>query len=213
MDLSTGPGLVSAIATFLNREDLTNEIPGFVRLAEASFNRSLRVPEMLKRVGTEAEGARVKLPTDFLEAKSLTIAAPGHLAGITLGYQPVGERTEYVGRYPDATRPRFFGIEGDHFVIAPYPRGGGTVSVELLYYARVPALDLNTPGAKTWLLTKSPDLYLYGSLVASAPFLAEDARVQTWATLALNALNELNLQAERSATSGGPLNARRRTFG
>ena len=34
-----------------------------------------------------------------------------------------------------------------------------------------------------WLLLDAPDVYLYGTLIQSAPYLQDDARTQTWAAL------------------------------
>lgn len=49
MDLSTFSGLKAAVADYLNRDDLTSVIPGFIALAEAKFNRKLRARQMIKR--------------------------------------------------------------------------------------------------------------------------------------------------------------------
>jgi hypothetical protein len=42
------------------------------------------------------------------------------------------------------------------------------------------APTLNDPAAGNWLLTSSPDTYLYAALVESAPFLKDDARIEMW---------------------------------
>ena len=41
------------------------------------------------------------------------------------------------------------------------------------------------------LLQEAPDAYLYGSLIASAPFLVEDARLEVWGSLYRAAMEEL----------------------
>ena len=41
--------LQAAVADYLNREDLTTQIQTFIQLAEAKFNRELRVRDMLIR--------------------------------------------------------------------------------------------------------------------------------------------------------------------
>jgi hypothetical protein len=219
MDLSTGPGLAAAVASFLNREDLGPQVPAFVRLAEARFNRELRVREQVRRVYTETGGEEIfTLPVDFVEAKSLRITAPHHLAG-QLDYAAPDMAADLdAGRGSDPMhgcrperRTRSYGIVGQTLDLSPRPTV--PVTVELIYYRAVPPLDVATPGASTWLLTKAPDLYLYASLMASAPFLVEDERLATWAGLASDALASLNTEAERVKTAGSRLNARRRTFG
>ena len=47
----------------------------------------------------------------------------------------------------------------------------------MVYRANIPPLASN--GAN-WLLTLAPDLYLYGALLESAPYIKEDGRIQTW---------------------------------
>ena len=42
MAITTYAELKTAIANWLNREDLTSVIPDFISLAEADFNRKLR---------------------------------------------------------------------------------------------------------------------------------------------------------------------------
>lgn len=220
MDLSTGPGLAAAVASFLNREDLAPQVPAFVRLAEARFNRELRVREQIRRVSSDTAGEEVfTLPADFVQAKSLRITAPHHLAG-QLDYLPPDEAADLdahhggdpIHRYgARERRSRGYAIIGQTLDLSPRP--AVPVTVELIYYRAVPPLDLTTEGATSWLLTKAPDLYLYASLMASAPFLVEDERLQTWAGLAADALTSLNTEAERVQTAGSRLNARRRTFG
>lgn len=220
MDLTTGPGLAAAVASFLNREDLADKVPTFVRLAEARFSRELRIREMIRRVTSDTAGEEVfTLPPDFVEAKSLRIVAPHHYAG-PLDYIAPGEGADLDAHHTEdpfhewgrrERKVRGYTIVGTTLDLSPRPRL--PVTVELIYYRAVPALDLTTAGAGSWLLTKAPDLYLYGSLMASAPFLMEDERLQTWAGLASDAIASLNTEAERVQTAGSRLLARRRTFG
>ena len=68
------------------------------------------------------------------------------------------------------------------------------------YYARVPALtDVET---FNWILTEYPDIYLYGSLVHAAPYLADDQRITVWAALYQSAVDALNQDNTKSRVSG-----------
>jgi hypothetical protein len=81
----------------------------------------------------------------------------------------------------------------------------------LAYYAKLSKLsDSNTTN---WLLTAAPDAYLYGTLMQAAPYLQDDARIATWSALYSSALEDLQVADDRSATSGGALIARAKTFG
>jgi len=81
----------------------------------------------------------------------------------------------------------------------------------LIYYGKLS--KLSTSNTTNWLLTLSPDVYLYGSLLQAAPYLQDDARIQVWAGLYQRGIEALNLADERGSMTGGALMARARTFG
>jgi hypothetical protein len=56
-----------------------------------------------------------------------------------------------------------------------------------------------------WLLTLAPDLYLYGALLESAPYIKEDGRIQTWALGLSTALDGLNNLGLTSTFNAGPM--------
>lgn len=63
-DFST---LQQAIADELARADLSAAIPNFILLAEADFNRELRVRQMQAVVTSTATGQTITMPADLLE--------------------------------------------------------------------------------------------------------------------------------------------------
>src|SRR5262245_11509494 len=65
--------LLSASADWLNRADLTDQIPAFVALSEAQFNRELRTRDMMIRAHTTSDAENVDLPDDWLEHYSLQL--------------------------------------------------------------------------------------------------------------------------------------------
>ena len=81
----------------------------------------------------------------------------------------------------------------------------------MTYFAKLTKLSNSV--TTNWLLTSSPDIYLYGALLQAAPYLQDDARIQTWATLYERALNDLRTADDRGASSGGTLLTRAKTFG
>ncbi len=68
MALDTFSNLKSVIADYLARDDLTTQIPDFIRLAESRMDKELRVRELIKRATTSTTTGddTVNLPTDFL---------------------------------------------------------------------------------------------------------------------------------------------------
>ena len=97
--------------------------------------------------------------------------------------------------------PAYYGHNSGQFEVMPSP--DGPYSGILLYYAKVPALSDSV--ATNWLLTHHPDIYLYGALLHSAPFLQEDVRAQTWAALYKSAVERVNDASDKSTASGSGL--------
>lgn len=201
--------LKASIADWLNRQDLTAQIPDFIALAEARINRTLRVREMLVRRRTVTPNQFIALPVDYLETFQLQL--PPDSTG-----QP-NEPLRYIG--PDEIsvlsaknitgKTRYYTIIDGAFELLPAPSSGG-VELTITYYAKIPVLSSTLP--TNWLLTKAPDVYLYASLLTAAPYLNNDERVPVWAELASSSFNELMTDSERASRSRTNLTARRRGF-
>lgn len=207
MTISTYSDLQATAADWLNRTDLTAVIPTFIQLAEAKFNRNLRVRDMLKRAEGISNDEFFPLPNDFLEAYDLKL---------NMTNLPPQPKFRYVG--PDEAEilkankahgpVRCFTIVGSAFEIIPAP--GADIDLLLTYYAKIPSLS-NT-NTTNWLLTKSPDLYLYSTLLESAPYLKDDARLQIWATAQKQLMDDMLIESERSMRQTTQLTARRKGF-
>jgi len=55
------------------------------------------------------------------------------------------------------------------------------------------------------VLTEFPDLYLYGSLAETSPFLMQDERLQVWSSLYKESVKTANESAQRGRVSAAPL--------
>ena len=55
------------------------------------------------------------------------------------------------------------------------------------------------------ILTNFPDLYLYGSLAETSPFLMQDERLQVWSALYKESVKTANDSAQRGRVSAAPL--------
>jgi hypothetical protein len=91
------------------------------------------------------------------------------------------------------------------------PTPDAAYTAEIVYFANLNKLSASV--ATNFLLTSSPDAYLYGALLQAAPYLQDDARIQVWATLYERALNDLQVADDRGSTTGGKLITRAKTFG
>ena len=63
--------LQAAIASWLKRSELVNDIPGFISLAEDRFNRVIRTTEMETRSQANAGGEYIQVPDDFLQVRAI----------------------------------------------------------------------------------------------------------------------------------------------
>jgi hypothetical protein len=207
MALSTYTELKTSIGDWLNRSDLTSVIPDFISLAEAQVERTLRTRQMIVRANASFDAQYGAVPADFLETKSLKLTSTNPQTPLEfLSIDALDNKaTEYTG----SGKPRFFGVVGGQFRIVPTP--DATYTTELTYYAKLTKLSSSV--ASNWLLTANPDIYLYGALLQAAPYLQDDARIQTWATLYERALNDSQTADDRGASSGGALLTRAKTFG
>ena len=202
--------LQTAVTEYLARDQdsvLIARIPAFIQLAEAKFNRQLFMRQMEQRASALVDTASsepefISLPADFQSMRRV------RLSSVTgkpcLEFKSGTQMDEYRFCTQDvATQPRYFTLFGNEIELAPTPDAAYTI--EMVYRQSIPPLALNT---SNWLLTLAPDLYLYGALLESAPYIKEDSRIQTWG-LGLNAaLGDLNNLGLTSAFNAGPLTVR-----
>lgn len=189
MAIGTYSELQTACANWLNRSDLTARIPEFIALAEAYFQKELRVNEMKSRVDFTIDSEFEDVPSDFLEISQF------HLDTNPKTVLTQMSEGALVTAYPNAAsgKPVAVAVVGSSFRFGPTP--DSTYTGKLTYFQKIPALsDSNTTN---WLLTSHPDIYLYTTLIQSAPYLHDDARIGTWSTLALEGLERLKRTDKR----------------
>ena len=206
MALDSYSGLKQSIIDHLDRDDLTNFVDDFIDIAEGRHKREIRIREMLS-LATLAitDGDRlVDLPTDFIDLKYFRILNPD-----TSSYRRYLPKLTQLNEHEltglstnREQRPQHFAV---HEQIEFDSEADQDYTGEVLYYVGLTALsDSNTSNS---LLTKAPDVYLYGALAASAPFLLNDERISTWETLYTTARDDLN-RYERKSIRTGPQVAR-----
>ena len=201
--------LQAVIAEYLARDDLADQIPVFISLAEQAMRNELRL-NCLERVGwieTRPGERAIPLPDKrvsgdwdvFLEMRKLALAAPaGEMT--TLEYVSPDFYVDLAGR---AGRPRNFTVLGRELHLAPTP--DGVYRLLMSYWADIPPLG---PGQPTNdLLLNHPRLYLYGALVESAAFTRDGGPANRWLAHYQNAKIEAEYRQER-ARHGKQLTAR-----
>lgn len=203
--ISTYVELQQSIEDHLDRDDLSSQIQNFIVLAEARHKREVRIREMMTREDIDILDRFVDLPDDFLDMRYLRVRTPSgtrykrYLPDLEeLAVHQLTLRSTNEKRCPSAFAVHGESIEFDADPDRPYEG-------DLFYYTELtPLSDANPSNA---LLTRAPDVYLYGSLLASAPFLLNDERLRVWGELYANSKDTLN-SSERQARRGGPLVAK-----
>lgn len=186
--------LQTQIAGFLNRDDLTAQIPTFILMAEGAINRDLRHWQMEKRSEATFNTRYEPLPSDWLEAIRVSISGKKQLDLLS---QAKMLKKRYANDNTSG-EPTYYAMSGGQIEFFPTPDADYDGS--MLYYARVPALSDAAP--TNWLLQDGPDIYIYGSLIHSAPYLAEDERLAAWASLYADALASLNSRSLKASWGG-----------
>jgi hypothetical protein len=203
--IQTYSDLQSAVIEYIARDQdavFIARVPSFIQLFEAKANRLLFTRQMEQRSTalidiTTEEPEFIALPTDFQSMRRIRLSSVQGKPH--LDFKSGTQLDEYRYSIGDTTnQPLFFTIFGDEIEVCPQP--GQDYTVEMIYRQNVPALSAN---ATNWLLTLAPDLYLYGALMETAPYIKEDARLQTWGAgfqTALDGLNNLGLTSTFNAS-------------
>lgn len=204
MALTTYAELQTAVAGFLNRDDLTAIVPTFISLAEAQMQRDIRHWRMQVREAITFAGRYTAIPDNWVETIRLTIptegASPLRLASVA----DMAERR--ANDYDTVGTPCYYTFNAGEIELWPSP--DTSLIGEIIYYRTIPTLsDINTTN---WLLALAPDAYLYGALTQSAPYLSEDARIAVWGALFTSAVGRLNETSDAAKWSGTGLKMRLR---
>ena len=206
MALDNYTDLQTAAGNWLNRADLAAQIPDFITIAETQllrrFKMALAEGKMLPRpmVANNAAFAipaateYVNLPADFLGVLSFTIDAPAvnptSIPQVQLDYigpQNLAYLKQKRGQTASNDTPGVFTIIGSQFQFLPIP--DVTYTGNLWYWQKFATLSASN--ASNWILANHPDVYLFGALTAAAPYLMDDARIETWGKLFVQAVEDV----------------------
>ncbi len=190
-------GLMAAAADWLGRDDLAPRIPDFIALAERRMARELRLRVMERRAEADVQAGQTFVPLPwrrepgrwdvFLEMRDLVWQGAGRRRD--LAYAPLdGSGT---GLAPG--EPGQYSIAGRDLVLLPAPDSPGRL---LLHYWAEPA-PLGPEQPENEVLLTAPDLYLYGTLAASASYTRGSAPLELWERAYVEARNRLQAAEER----------------
>jgi len=196
MAFSTYSELKTSIANFLARDDLTSQIPDFIRLAEARMSRELDARSMEKRATatTVAGDSYISLPTDLREIRNVQLNTDPVK---TLEYYTVQMiNTDYAGQ--GQGKPKAYSIVGTEILLKPTPDAAYTL--EIVYGENVQALS--DEDTNNTILLRHPDAYLYGSLMNAYTYLMDETRASQYDALFTRIMDEIIRDTEKARYGG-----------
>ena len=208
MALSTYSELKSAVANWLNRSDLTDEIADdFIKLTEADFNAKLRIRAMEQIDTITIDSETETVPTGFIAVRSFYILSSS--TKFPLEYITPHNMFEIRGGSRSG-RPRSYTIESDNetetFRFGPSPDTSYTGY--LSYYKAISALSASN--TSNWMLANHPAVYLYGSLFHAANFLGgiDPQQVQNWLQMYATSMERCEQNDKQDSYGGAPVTQR-----
>jgi hypothetical protein len=193
MAFSNYAELKQEVIAYSGRDDLSDRFDSFLSLTEsAMFNndqKPLRVREMESTAALVTVGGTnsVALPSDFLEARSLSIEYGGQF--IELKYESPSVLQPY-----DSGIPMAFTIKGSTLVFNVTP--DGVYDLNLDYYAKPTALTATN--STNVILTNYPEIYFYGCLSRVYTFTTENAEAESYYTEFIRAIRGAIKSTERA---------------
>ena len=199
MAISNYTELKTAVANWLDRDDLTDRIPEFIALAEARFNRVLRIRAMESKqtASTVAGQQNLALPARFVQMRNVQI----NTTPVTPMQYVTPEIFDRLYGGSSSGTPKFYTVIANELQLGPKPDSVQTI--EMLFYETFPALSDAAP--TNWVITNAPDIYLYGSLMEAEPFIMNDARLPLWATGFQTSVGDIQEQDNKDRHSGSAL--------
>jgi hypothetical protein len=207
--------LKAKVAAYLNRDDLTSYIPGFIEMAQRKIerggdyavnNRIVKVSGyydcMKTRKYTSTSDMEITLPSDFL-------APIGLWAVISDEYTPLARRLpeEIWATYPDPTNhtgtPEEYTILIGENEIIVRPTPDKSYTFDFQYYKSLTVLS-DDADTNAWT-TDYWEILLYGALLEAQAFLIADERLGTWLTLFGQAVFSLENRDTMANAAGGTL--------
>jgi hypothetical protein len=197
MALTTRTELLAAIADWLNRADLTAQIPDFVKLCEAKLRRRLQRETVVD--SETITTSPFTLPVACAELRSIRLDTGEPYRDKPLVSGTLEMLAELNARHSGvAGRPTHYAVVGRDLYLAPEPAASYTAI--LSYYTNFSSI---ADGATTnSILTEAPDLYLNGSCAAAERFLKNDPRVDLWKSDFETGIEELNEKRSREEYGG-----------
>jgi hypothetical protein len=201
MSISNYTELQTEIASWMNRDDLTAQIPHFIQLCETHLNEDLRVREMIEQttVTTSTTDNYISLPTGHIETIAFNDDDGTPLTEVTL------EEIYALRESRGAGQPEYYALSDQ----IDFERVDSEArSYSMAYYKE---LDLATTTTNS-ILTNWPNIYLFGSLFMGAIRVKDTSMIEYYQGLYQSALDKAEIRSlkhKRALRTDHPLKGRR----
>lgn len=189
MTISNYGGLKSEMASWLHRNNMTDRIPTFIQLFEASINRTMRARfmESDNPLTLTATNRTIALPDGYLEPLQLSIDLPPRI------YPEYKVPSQLPINITYSGLPKYWTINNTNIEFEIPADKNYTIQFKMLK-----SFALSDSAPTNWLLTNHPDVYLWGSLMQAAPWMRNTDDLTLWSSLYKVAHKELMDHAARS---------------
>jgi hypothetical protein len=192
MAISTYAELQAAVASWLDRGDLTTQIPDFIALAEADINSQfdLRTIESDHTLVTTVGSRFAPLPAGYREPQNVWLQWPS-----TAGREPLRMVPPELMEVSTVHGiPTAYGIDGDNIAFnCPV----SSTTDYTFTFRQIGGVALSDTSPTNLVLTNYPNVYLYGALKAAAPFLRDPDAFAMWTSLYAEALGQAKAKESR----------------
>lgn len=175
--------LVTAIQDTIDRSDLATHVPNWIEAIENKLYRSLEI-RGLENTFAIAAAPSFALSSlagaTFRNFKTIWVSSSTPTSVV----EPMTLEQlfrEYPNRTVTAARPRNYARHGSDTILLG-PAGAAGVQISGVFYELLPHLNTTSP-TTNWFTDNIPELLQYGALQYAAPFMANDPRLATWATM------------------------------
>lgn len=182
MSISTYAELKVSIENWAKRSDIGGVIDTFIDLAEADMWQRLEIRDMDTRAtATTGSDRFLALPAGFIKMRKLTLVSG------SVRYTLRQQTPESMNLNSASGIPTDFTVTSQlEFNRTP----GSAYTAEMQYYKELDALSASN--TSNGVLTRFPNIYLYGSLMYFAQWAMDDNMLAKYSALFYAAINDAN---------------------
>jgi hypothetical protein len=191
--------LSDAVASYLNRSDLTTFVPNFIEAAEQLVYRKIEhrgVETAFTGVTTSGGVFALSGLTNFRSIKWIRTSAAG--GGILKPLSIENLYEMFPNRSQAEAFPRHFARDAAELVFGPCAASG--VALDGVYYALLP--NLSASNTTNFFTSNAPEVLLFGALTQAEPFIVGDQRIPVWASLFTAAFDAVQHEGKRENRTG-----------